>query len=50
MDTATNSVVVRRPRRRRPVRRYSEELHIFMFRFPLMAHTRCMRPCWCGAG
>ena len=33
MDTTTNSVVVRRSRQRRPVRRYPEELHIFTFRF-----------------
>ena len=32
MDTTTPSVVVRRSRRRRPVRRYPEELHVFTFR------------------
>ena len=32
MDTTTNSVVVRRSRRRRPVRNFPEQLHIFTFR------------------
>ncbi len=49
MDTTTTAVVVRRSRRRGPVRHYPEELHIFTSRFSPMVHIRCVRPCWCGA-